>query len=777
MTIKSTINNIWRPEYKKALHDLIDTTHKLVTHTYLFIKFIFIEALEEDDAFDLNSYVNKNFFVEVFLALTDRKERSGTLKEETARYRDLISQHKAAYFATAKYNPPKVVNAQQIALFECTKIQTAYYNNLTAHFGNRLRMFLNFACNLKKESDRITKKMKEERYDEAAIKQIIKKTVIEPCNAVKLKFSQKEIPTDAILTTKRKDELKEILSAYPTDYMFKQSSIFYDIKASPDQHFNAFFQLTKLCQSNDLKSFHCFPLRHAFVPSYMTIDTKIVNYHILKRKGMTEDKVTIWNHVVYKHKKPLKQKEGNPMVFQGTIETDGIGVSVIKQNFENSSTRPGQKNKRVTAITKKPKDADQDDKVKHINDLNKDELKSLGQQCVLIDPNRRDLMYCMNENSTVEKKQVFRFTSCCRSKRSRHFRILRKKTKPVQIKHAETALSKTRSFSVVLADFNNYIKTRAVYEDLLYVYYGNETRPLEEDLYPLLNNDFNFRKRRKKTTGYLFWGNFFVANYRGVFPENIHSDDTEIQTFIQNLHIMLQQATVKDRICQETRSHLDSVASEILRWCEEEKPDREAIKSKYDDLKTLLNISFKPLQYLPFRKMRFSSKTYYDQVDDKLIRNLRSKFGDGAVLIIGDWSVPSTKFQEPQRNKGLIRLLKKNGFQVYMVNEHKTSSVCPECEGELVTFKKVPNPRPHKRKERPTVTCHGLLKCVQHSPPLIYNRDMAAVLNFRKILQQLRQNGTRPSALSRKSSPGSKRKRDEDTAQDGNQKKNKKHST
>ncbi|KAI9485868.1 MAG: hypothetical protein EXX96DRAFT_546823, partial [Benjaminiella poitrasii] len=56
------------------------------------------------------------------------------------------------------------------------------------------------------------------------------------------------------------------------------------------------------------------------------------------------------------------------------------------------------------------------------------------------------------------------------------------------------------------------------------------------------------------------------------------------------------------------------------------------------------------------------------------------KFGSDAVLIFGNWSAPNTKFQEPTRNKGFIRILKKNEFTVYLINEYKTSSHCPHLK-------------------------------------------------------------------------------------------------
>ncbi|KAI7861397.1 hypothetical protein BDF14DRAFT_1738809 [Spinellus fusiger] len=57
------------------------------------------------------------------------------------------------------------------------------------------------------------------------------------------------------------------------------------------------------------------------------------------------------------------------------------------------------------------------------------------------------------------------------------------------------------------------------------------------------------------------------------------------------------------------------------------------------------------------------------------------------------------------------RILKKEGFKLYLINEFKTSSLCPECKfSPLEKFKHVKNPRPYQRTEMPKVKCHGLLR-------------------------------------------------------------------
>lgn len=142
--------------------------------------------------FALNEFVTKDFFVQVFLSLVlARTGDSKKLKDTTKTYRRLISKHKAAYFEVAGYTPIRLPNAQQIALYECTKIHTAYFNNIKAHFGNRLRALINKLFEKKEKAEIVKKDMQERKCDTKAIKEAIRKKVYEPCNQVRQCITKK----------------------------------------------------------------------------------------------------------------------------------------------------------------------------------------------------------------------------------------------------------------------------------------------------------------------------------------------------------------------------------------------------------------------------------------------------------------------------------------------------------------------------------------------------------------------------------------------------------
>ncbi|KAJ2593213.1 hypothetical protein H4R99_006163, partial [Coemansia sp. RSA 1722] len=111
------------------------------------------------------------------------------------------------------------------------------------------------------------------------------------------------------------------------------------------------------------------------------------------------------------------------------------------------------------------------------------------------------------------------------------------------------------------------------------------------------------------------------------------------------------------------------------------------------------------------------------------------------------WDLP--RFHEPIRGVGMRRMLWQQGFEVYLLDEYLTSKTCPKCnQKSLENFRYARNPRPRKRSKYPTVRVHGLLRCTSEACTKVvirdseqtkwhrmWNRDLAAVLNFKTILE------------------------------------------
>ncbi|KAI7868504.1 hypothetical protein BDF14DRAFT_1703271, partial [Spinellus fusiger] len=66
IVVKISITGIrWKLQYFLPLKTLVSTVHILVTHTFAFLKYIFIQELENNLAFALEDSVNVGFYSEV----------------------------------------------------------------------------------------------------------------------------------------------------------------------------------------------------------------------------------------------------------------------------------------------------------------------------------------------------------------------------------------------------------------------------------------------------------------------------------------------------------------------------------------------------------------------------------------------------------------------------------------------------------------------------------------------------------------------------------------
>ncbi|KAJ2477044.1 hypothetical protein IWW56_004564 [Coemansia sp. RSA 2131] len=115
--------------------------------------------------------------------------------------------------------------------------------------------------------------------------------------------------------------------------------------------------------------------------------------------------------------------------------------------------------------------------------------------------------------------------------------------------------------------------------------------------------------------------------------------------------------------------------------------------------------------FLLHHKLQLSAYVNQKQADQCLIKKLQEEFEPNAIIVIGDWSAPMTRFHEPIRSKSWRTLLKRGGFDVYLIKEYLTSKTCPNCNGRLSNTRDVPNPRPWRRHIQPEVKYHGLLSC------------------------------------------------------------------
>ena len=96
-----------------------------------------------------------------------------------------------------------------------------------------------------------------------------------------------------------------------------------------------------------------------------------------------------------------------------------------------------------------------------------------------------------------------------------------------------------------------------------------------------------------------------------------------------------------------------------------------------------------------------------------MISNFKKAYGnaDNVVICIGDWEQrKQMKYKEPTLGKGIRTLFRKNNFNVYLVDEFRSSCKCSKCDGGICE-KFMVRTHPNKKKNKDELRLiHGLLR-------------------------------------------------------------------
>ena len=80
-----------------------------------------------------------------------------------------------------------------------------------------------------------------------------------------------------------------------------------------------------------------------------------------------------------------------------------------------------------------------------------------------------------------------------------------------------------------------------------------------------------------------------------------------------------------------------------------------------------------------------------------MIRNFANKFGspDECTIILGDYDKENNrKGKEPIINRRIRKIFRNHKYQVFMINEFRTSKLCNVCESNCDTFLKRESHKP-----------------------------------------------------------------------------------
>ena len=172
----------------------------------------------------------------------------------------------------------------------------------------------------------------------------------------------------------------------------------------------------------------------------------------------------------------------------------------------------------------------------------------------------------------------------------------------------------------------------------------------------------------------------------------------------------------------------------------------------YIRAKTQLNDRLKDFyQRELFRKMKWRTWIYRRKSEDMFLNQIEATYGKREEIMIchGNWSqTKQMKNTMPAMGIGLRRLIAKR-FDLFLIDEFRTSKLCHLCHQELTKYK---DPK-HQSVYRLLVCPHCLSNGSESKNTYFFNRDANACRNFLYLSRSWMKNRIRPDAYCRKPDP------------------------
>ena len=465
-TVKTSLKSIIKDEtICNKINHLVIKCNNIVIDAYMFIRlYALYQWKNKEDIPDLD----EDFIYYSIMAIGKRDARGKSAKniELLDKLNDFYINEFQPIFNHEKHDLKGLTFTLP---YICQTMETCITTNLKEHFIKRLFRFINIFAEIYYNENYTNKDEKKQLIYK------LKKAIIEN------KFN--EIPKE--FTEWFNCHHKNII---PTDFT---KSIPYDCHVYPFKYIKySFYMNAKFEEYNDkiqdliskttdekeikelnsktIKLFQPLSLRNNCTPKYITIDTATL-INLFSEKGqkgkllqnLKEKQELVWYDYFRMDKKIFRPSRD--YIFNYTIQTDGIGCSLLFKHISLKDKKFGSKLKTVS------------NDIPYIDDLSDYQMEIIKKRkMVTADPGKKFLLYMMDDEGNELKYSCMQRDTESLAKRNR--RIMKTNKENNNVIEYETQLSNYTSKTVNYNKFKDFIrvkhetneKTKPFYENQIY---------------------------------------------------------------------------------------------------------------------------------------------------------------------------------------------------------------------------------------------------------------------------------------------------------------------
>ena len=394
------------------INNIVLNIDNLRYHILSFTKLYFIYLFDNNQEFPV---LNRDFLLCVVRCLTLSSKKRAPFTKNIELFNNVIHFYERSYsniYKPSETDIDKYTGLRSIIYYMITDIVTDIENNIKMRFYNHLRNYMRSFILLNHPSISL-----------CIEKQLLQKLINKYTN-VNIKSVYETTHLDNIIT-------HDVNKSIP-----------YDLECNPQKYLKGMFYMARFCEEHHFSYLNVLPLKKSIIPGHMRMDAEtLISIFKLGSKyngDIKTYKEYIWSLFFKTDKKIFK--ECNEYKFTGSIQTDGISMTVL-----------------FSKIVK--------EKDKKFEELYIDEIKQSkrvllkNKEIISIDPNKDDLIYCTSGEKNNNLKQ-FRYTQNQRSKETRkrkYKKILEIEKKKNGICEEELKISACNSKTTKYELFKDYI--------------------------------------------------------------------------------------------------------------------------------------------------------------------------------------------------------------------------------------------------------------------------------------------------------------------------------